>query len=133
MIMSEQVHWRYAVVGNIVKTPHPDSEGIIRYGTPAFSGGTKVYLAGKTWDFDKKTIEVVGLCRGKKYQVHSVPVIMIENVRCGKAYTPHVTDIMSDFESWWCWWERTKKDKKATENFVAKWHSRFGTAPMQLP
>ena len=39
-------NWRFGVVGNIVKQ-HLDNEGIIRYGTKAFTGGTKVYIDGK--------------------------------------------------------------------------------------
>lgn len=36
-------NWRFGVVGNIVRQ-HLDDKGIIRYGTKAFCGGTKVYI-----------------------------------------------------------------------------------------
>ena len=36
-------NWRFGVVGNIV-SERIDDEGILRYGTEAFTGGTKVYF-----------------------------------------------------------------------------------------
>ena len=41
--------WRYAVAGNIKKT-HIDENGVLRYGTSAFKGNTKVYISGQLWD-----------------------------------------------------------------------------------
>ena len=41
--------WRYAVAGNIKKT-RIDENGILRYGTSAFQGNTKVYISGRLWD-----------------------------------------------------------------------------------
>ena len=73
--------WRYCVVGNIVKS-HYDAGGVLRYGTSAYVGGTKVYLAGRNWDFSRDEITVVGLSRGHQQQVHEVPIELIENLRC---------------------------------------------------
>ncbi len=44
--MEEKQNWTYCVVGNIKKT-HFDEDGVLRYGTAAFSGGAKVYLSGR--------------------------------------------------------------------------------------
>ena len=43
--MEEKQNWTYCVVGNIKKT-HFDEDGMLRYGTAAFTGGTKVYISG---------------------------------------------------------------------------------------
>ncbi len=125
----EKKIWRYCVVGNIVKT-HYDNNGILRYGTPAFRGGTKVYLCGKIWfeynyEFNKETIQALGLSRGKQYYVEDVPLHLIENVRCSKTYKPAIVNIMGDWESAHCWWTNTEEDKLATESFVAKWNFLF--------
>lgn len=114
--------WQYCVIGNIAKT-HIDEEGSLRYGTSAFSGGTKVYLCSKRWDFSQDTIQVLGLCRGKKYQVHCVPTKLIEKVRCSRVYNPAVLKIMNDWEHADLWWDNTKDDKKGTEDFAEKWSS----------
>ena len=63
--------WRYAVAGNIKKT-RIDENGVLRYGTSAFKGNTKVYLSGRLWDErlpgdSKKEIVVLGLSRGRRY------------------------------------------------------------------
>lgn len=113
-------HWQYCVVGNIIKT-HIDKEGVLRYGTSAFSGGTKVYLCGKLWDLERKEISVLGMCRGKRFEVNEVPVALIENVRCSRAFNPAVLEIMNNWEFANCWWENTKDDKKSTEEFVDRW------------
>ena len=68
--------WRYAVAGNIKKT-RIDENGILRYGTSAFKGNTKVYLSGRLWDErlpadNKKEIAVLGLSRGRRYYVDSI-------------------------------------------------------------
>ncbi len=46
--MDSTKEWRFGVVGNIIRT-HYDEEGILRYGTKAFSGGTiirnNIYVA----------------------------------------------------------------------------------------
>ncbi len=113
--------FKFCVVGNIVRAPHLDKNGILRYGTPAYTGGTKVYLCGKLWRIAEKEIQVVGLTRGKKYQVHDVPVNLIENVRAGKAFDPGILAIMNNFEFWDWWWNGTRKDQKATKEFVSVW------------
>ena len=67
--MSQSANWKYCVVGNITKS-HTDGNGIVRYGTSAFTGGTKVYLCGKYWDPSTKTIVAIGITRGsRKYHV----------------------------------------------------------------
>ena len=77
--------WRYAVAGNIKKT-RIDENGIMRYGTAAFKGNTKVYLCGRLWDErlpdeNKTGISVLGLSRGGRYYVGFVPIELIENLR----------------------------------------------------
>ena len=122
--MEEKKNWKYCVVGNIVKS-HIDENGVLRYGTSAYSGGTKVYLCGKYWDLDNERITAVGLSRGKHFYVDHVPVGLIENVRCQKAFNPAVLEIMDNWEFGDYWWQNTNDDKEATEEFVAKWNSRF--------
>ena len=61
-MMSQSADWKYCVVGNITKS-HSDENGIVRYGTPAFTGGTKVYLCGKYWDPSRKTIAAIGITK----------------------------------------------------------------------
>ena len=121
---NEKKAWKYCVIGNVVKT-HVDDNGVLRYGTSSFAGGKKVYLCGVFWDFSRDTIPVIGLCRGKRYLVQDVPVNLIENVRCSRAYNPAVLEIMNNFEFWDCWWGDSKEDKKATEEFVEKWKAQI--------
>ena len=120
--MEDRTLWKYCVVGNIVAS-HYDAEGNLRYGTPAYIGGTKVYLAGKNWGFDRKEISVVGLTRGKRLQVHEVAVELIENVRCQKVYKPSILNIIGDQEFSLCWWNNTKSDKTSAEEFVTRWRA----------
>ena len=75
--------WRYAVAGNIKKT-RIDENGVLRYGTAAFKGNTKVYLCGRLWDErladeNKTCISVLGLSRGGRYYVDYVPIELIKN------------------------------------------------------
>ena len=121
--MEKKYKWQYCVVGNIVKT-RIDKNGVLRHGTSAFSGGTKVYLCGKYWDPSRESITVAGLCRGKRYYVDHVPVSLIENVRCQRAFNPAVLEIMNNWEFWDLWWQDTAVDKKETEQFVESWRSR---------
>jgi len=117
-------NWRFGVVGNIVKQ-HLDNEGIIRYGTKAFTGGTKVYIDGKGWSPDRDTVSVIGLNRFGRYAIESVPVSLIENVRTQRIYKPTVLEII-DYEEvmeGWTWWKRTSADRKAAEAFVDFWKS----------
>ena len=115
--------FKYCVIGNIKKT-HVDAEGILRHGTSAFTGGTKVFLCGKFWQISDKEIQVIGLTRGKKYQVHEVPVTLIENVRCSRTFRPWVLAIMDNWECWNEWWHDSKEDRKATRAFVSIWNRK---------
>ena len=59
--------WKYAVAGNIKKS-HIDENGILRYGTSAFKGNTKVYLCGRLLDErlpneNRKEISVYRSCK----------------------------------------------------------------------
>lgn len=122
--MLNSKEWKYCVVGNITKS-HTDKDGILRYGTPAFSGGTKVYLCGKYWDPSRETIAVIGMTRGKKYHVIDTVPMYIENVRCSKAYHPAVITLMNNWEMHHLWWSNTAEDKKETIEFTNKWHAKF--------
>ena len=70
--------WKYCVVGNIVET-RIDENGILRYGTAAFRGNTRVYLCGKHHDFRGKEIVVLGLTRKGIYDSFLVPVELIKD------------------------------------------------------
>lgn len=122
--MEEKREWKYCVAGNMRKI-HFDDEWIIRYGTSAFTGGTKVFLCGKYWDFTRKEISVIGLCKSKRHEVHEVPVYLIENVRCQKVYRSGVLELMNNFEFRDCWWHNTKRDKREAEEFAEKWNALF--------
>ena len=110
---NEKKEWRFSVVGNIVKQ-HMDEEGVLRYGTKAFTGGTKVYLAGKDWDTTWDYIGVIGLNRFGRYTVEGVPLALIENVRVQRVYKPKVMDMMDYLEATdgWAWWRRTAEDHR---------------------
>lgn len=114
--------WKYCVVGNIVKT-HTDKDGILRYGTPAFSGGTKVYLCGKLWNETRDAIEVLGLSRAKRWYVEAVKPCLIENVRWQKTFKPSALNMMDHWEYHTCWWHDTKEDKEAVKAFVKRWNN----------
>lgn len=114
--------WKYCVVGNIVKT-HGDENGALRYGTPAFTGGTKVYLCGKLWDSGRDTIEVLGLSRAKRWYVADVEPCLIENVRWQRTFKPSALNMMSIHEYADRWWHDTKEDKDEVKAFAAWWNS----------
>ena len=118
-------NWRFGVVGNIVRQ-HLDDKGIIRYGTKAFCGGTKVYIDGKHWTKENETVEVIGLNRFRRYAIESVPVELIENARCPKIYKPTVLKIMSSVENCdgWFWWDKTAEDRRETEAFIKEWNGK---------
>ena len=116
--MEDNREWRYCVVGNIVET-RIDENGILRYGTSAFTGGTKVYLCGKYWDEAYKTITVIGLNRFRKIAVSDVPPSAIINVRCQRTFKSRVLEIMDNFEFRDCWWGNTKK-KRNQLSFLLK-------------
>ena len=123
--------WKYAVAGNIKKS-HIDENGILRYGTSAFKGNTKVYLCG--WLLDvrlpnemRKEISVLGLCRGRRYYVDSVPIDLIENVRLTRVYKPTVLKIMSDWEFADCWWGNTQEECNDALVFIKRWNEKYKT------
>ena len=121
--MPEKKKWKYCVVGNITKS-HIDEDGTTRYGTPAFTGGTKVYLCGKYWDPSRKTIAAIGITRGsRKFHVIDTNPAYIENVRSSKTSQPIVLDLMNDWEMYTLWWGNTLEDKAEVEDFVRKWNS----------
>lgn len=120
--MEERAKWKYCAAGNIVHQ-HTDTNGKVLYGTAAFTGGTKVYLRGKYWEPNQKTIETIGLTRGKKYKVIFTPVELIENVRFQRVFTPAVLEIMDNYEFWDCWWHTTSKDKKEVKKFINDWNA----------
>lgn len=94
--MDDKKEWNWCVVGNITKT-HLDPDGTLRYGSSAFTGGTKVYLVGRTWDpnHDDK-IWVMGLSRSKKHIDSHIAPALIENVRLSRVYKPSIVQIMND-------------------------------------
>lgn len=49
--MANQKAFKYCVVGNIVRE-RIDENGVLRHGTAAFKGGTRVYIEGKNYDYD---------------------------------------------------------------------------------
>lgn len=121
--------WRYAVVGNIKKT-HIDENGILRYGTAAFKGNAKVYLCGRLWDerlpnLNKAEIAVLGLSRGGRYYVDSVPIKLIENLRITRVYTPKVLDIMSDLEFCDGWWGNTQEERDDASAFLKRLKEKY--------
>ncbi|MBR3018199.1 MAG: hypothetical protein IKH57_14185 [Clostridia bacterium] len=113
--------WQYCVVGNIVKT-RIDEEGKLRYGTSGFRGGTRVYLCGNGWDFSNRVISVLGISRGRRFQVLDVSKDTIENVRCRRTFEPRVMEFMSCDEFYDRWWHTTEEDKADAERFVEQWN-----------
>ncbi len=84
--------------------------------------GAKVYLCGRIWRPEWSEIPVIGLTRGKRYQVIDVPMNLIENVRKSRAYNPAVLEIMNNWEFLECWWNDKEEDKQDVERFVAEWN-----------
>ena len=121
--MGEERNWRFCVVGNIVKT-HLDEDGVIRYGTKAFTGGTKVYIPEKyleeCWE-DIDTLLVIGLNRFGRYALeYAVPLEFIENIRFQILFKPTVLNIIDYeeiIEGAHCW-GRTAADKKDAKAFA---------------
>lgn len=121
--------WRYAVAGNIKKT-RIDENGVLRYGTSAFKGNTKVYLCGRLLDEripneNRKEISVLGLCRGGRYYVDSVPIDLIENVRLTRVYKPKVLKVMSNWEFSYCWWGNSQEERDDASAFVKRWNEKY--------
>ena len=124
--MNDKQEWKYCVVGNIAPIRVAD-DGLVRYGTAAHTGGSKVYLCGKYWNEAEQTITVIGIARHSKckYVVSDVPINAITNVRRQKVYKPSVLNIMNDFEFYDYWWDNTEESKKETEKFVKKWNEKY--------
>lgn len=118
-------NWRFGAVGNIVKQ-HIDEEGIVRYGTKAFTGGTKVYIDGIAWSKEQDSVSVIARNRFGRYVIERVPVELVENVRTQRIYKTTVLEIMDYEESMdGCpWWKRTVADRKAAKAFVDAWNSK---------
>ena len=118
-------NWRFCAVGNII-AQHTDETGKVLYGTKAFSGGTKVYIADKTWGLNVGRITVMGLNRFGRYTTESVPVGLVENVRAQRIFKPKVLEIMHYLEvmDGWSWRGRTAEDRKAVKAFVENWNCR---------
>lgn len=119
--MAHQLNWTYCVVGNIKKT-HLDEDGILRYGTAAFAGGTKVYISGRLWNRSLSHIDALGKNRGNRLQVVWTDITKIENVRCQKVFHPAILNFMDDFEFRAGWWGKSKNEKADAEAFAAWWN-----------
>ena len=119
--MAAQINWTYCVVGNIKKT-HMDQDGTLRYGTAAFTGGTKVYLSGRIWDKTKGSINALGKTRRNRLQVIWTDINQIENVRCQKVFNPAILVIMDDIEFRASWWGKSKAEKADAEAFAQWWN-----------
>ena len=120
--MDNEQDWRFCVVGNIVKT-HLDEEGITRYGTKAYTGGTKVYIDARGWfrrDYGKDWVCVIGRNRFGRYALESVPLDLIENIRTSRVFKPTVLKIFDHVECMdgWHWWGRTSEDRREAKEFV---------------
>lgn len=122
MNTNKEPDWRFCVVGNIVKT-HPDEEGITRYGTKAYTGGTKVYIDARGWfrrDYGKEWVCVIGRNRFGRYALESVPIDLIDNIRISRVFKPTVLKILDYVECMdgWHWWGRTSEDRREAKEFV---------------
>lgn len=126
--MSEERYWRFCVVGNIVKT-HPDEDGVIRYGTKAFTGGTKVYIPWKDWyDIDNREgILVIGLNRFHRYATEYVPFELLENIRFQILFKSTVLRIIGGEETLegFYSWGRTAEDKRGAKAFAERLSKRI--------
>ena len=117
--MENDITWRFCISGNIVNN-HIDQDGLLRYGTKAFTGGTKVYLNGKSLEKGNKTIEVIGRNRFGRFVADFIPIDYIENIRIQRVYKPVVLKIISYLEAVEGdqWWGYTPADRKESEQFV---------------
>ena len=115
--MDEHRKWKYCVVGNIVKE-RIDENGILRHGTVAFRGGTRVYLEGK-YHYGNE-IRVLGLNRFGRYAFEYIPLDQIENVRFTRTYKPRIMELMYEYEEF-CWWHHSDEDGLDAKQFAANW------------
>ena len=120
--MSEKKPWKYCVVGNIVKE-RIDENGVLRNGTAAFRGGTRVYIEGKNYDYDysRDFIQVLGLNRHRRYAYECVPKDLIENVRFTRTYKPTIMNLMYVYEDHDGWWGDSDEDGLDAKQFAANW------------
>ena len=120
--MEEKKAWRYCVVGNIIRE-RIDEDGVLRYGTPAFKGGTRVYIEGKNYDYDYvgNGITVLGLNRHRRYEYVFVPKDQIENVRFTKTYKPKIIERMHEDEGHDGWWGDSDEDGQDAKRFADDW------------
>ena len=130
--MEEKQNWTYCVVGNIKKN-HLDEDGVLRYGTAAFTGGTKVYISGRIWDRTRDHINALGLNRRNELQVVWTDIMQIENVRCQKVFQPTVLEIMDNFEFRAGWWGKSRKEKADAEEFVKWWNDIVAASSNNAP
>ena len=121
--MEKKQNWTYCVVGNIKKT-HYDADGTLRYGTAAFTGGTKVYISGRIWDRTRDHINALGLTRGKQLEVIWTDVSQIENLRCQKVFSPAIIEFMDLHEYRAGWWGKSNRERKDAEDFVKWWNNQ---------
>lgn len=117
----ETREWRFGVVANI-KKEHYDENGILRYGSKAFSGGAKVYLYGRYWDETCGMVGALGINRFKRRVFEHVPICLLENVRCQRVYKPSMLESMEYYEWFegYDWWKRSVEDRKATKDFCKR-------------
>ena len=107
-------------MGNIVKT-HLDEEGVVRYGTKAFTGGTKVYIPWK-WNCidDREGTFVIGMNRFHRFALEPVDFELLENIRFQIVFKTTVLEIidreevMDGYDSW----GRTADDKRGAKAFA---------------
>ena len=119
-------NWRFCVVGNIVKT-HLDDEGVIRYGTKAFTGGTKVYIPWK-WNYidDREGTFVIGMNRFHRFALEPVDFELLENIRFQIVFKTKVLEIIGWEEAIeGCdSWGRTADDKRGAKAFAERLSAR---------
>ena len=117
--MENNQNWRFCIVGNVVRQ-HTDANGQVRYGTKAFTGGTKLYIDDRTFALNNGSESVIGLNRFGHYAVEWIPVELIENLRIQRIFKPTVLEIMDYLEKadGWLWRGRTVEDRRALVAFV---------------
>ena len=118
----ENIEWRHCVSGNFIK-PSSDSAEILHYGSLSFFAGSRVYIAGKSWNFVSELITIIGQCNGTGWSIAQVPKNDIVNVHYSRVYKPAVPEIMSnpDYDNYW--WKNTAEDKMDAEEFSEKWNN----------
>lgn len=132
--MTDEKDWRFCVVGNVTAT-HFDEDGVLRYGTKAFTGGTKVYIPWKDWyDIDNRDgVLVIGLNRFHRYAVEYVPFKLLENIRFQIVFKKTVLDRISDEEAMEgaYSWGRTAADKRGAKAFAERIAKRIEEVKQQ--